>query len=189
MKGLTESDFITPYEPFGERKTLKYKLIDPYCLFFLRFLDGQTKLDPQYWQKNNNSPRLNSWRGYAFEELCFYHIQQIKKKLGISGVTTTESSWIVYSQEQKTQAQIDMLIDRSDHIVNLCEMKYYNKPFVIDSAYEKELRERVQTLADTIPRRKTVHLTLIAAYGLKQNEFSSQVQSVVTLDDLFAPAF
>ena len=189
LKGLTESDFITPYEPFGERKTLKYKLIDPYCLFFLRFLDGQTKLDPQYWQKNNNSPRLNSWRGYAFEELCFYHIQQIKKKLGISGVSTTESSWIVYSQEQKAHAQIDMLIDRSDHIVNLCEMKYYNKPFVIDSAYEKELRERVQTLADTIPRRKTVHLTLIAAYGLKQNEYSSQVQSVVTLDDLFAPAF
>lgn len=185
LKGLTESDFISTYEPFGERKTLKYKLIDPYCLFYLRFLDRQTKPDPQYWQKNNNSPRLNTWRGYAFEELCFYHIQQIKIKLGISGVSTTESSWIVYSQGQKTQAQIDMLIDRSDNIVNLCEMKYYKKPFVIDKAYDKELRERIQTLTDAIPRRKTVHFTLIAAYGLKQNEYSGQVQNVVTLDDMF----
>ena len=82
-----------------------------------------------------------------------------------------------------------MLIDRSDNIVNLCEMKYYRMPFVIDSAYDKELRERVQTLTNAISQRKTVHLTLIAIYGLKQNEYSSQVQSVVTLDDLFEPAF
>ena len=189
LNGLAESNFIIGYEPFGERKTLRYKLTDSYCMFFLRFLDKNTKPDAQYWQKNNNSPRLNSWRGYAFEELCFSHIPQIKRKLGIAGVSTTESSWIVYSENQKAQAQMDLLIDRSDNVINLCEIKYYGKPFATDKSYDQELRERLQTLIDTVPRKKTVHLTLIASYGLKQNTFSGQIQSVVTLDDLFAPAF
>ena len=79
-----------------------------------------------------------------------------------------------------------MLIDRADNVVNLCEIKFYAKPFAINGKYETELRERVQTLVDNVPQKKSVHLTLIAAYGLKQNEYSNLVQSVVTLDDLFA---
>ena len=79
-----------------------------------------------------------------------------------------------------------MLIDRADNVLNLCEIKFYSKPFVINSKYETELRERVQTLMDNVPQKKSVHLTLIAAYGLKQNEYSGMVQSVVALDDLFA---
>lgn len=183
LRGLIESDFISAYIPFGERKTERYKLIDPFCLFFLKFIDGQTKLDAQYWQKNNLSPRLNTWRGFVFEELCFAHVPQIKRKLGISGVSSTESSWVVETTEP--HQQIDMLIDRSDNVVNLCEIKFYGKSFVIDGKYDTILRERVQTLIELIPRKKTVHLTLIAAYGVKQNEYSGQVQSEVTLDDLF----
>lgn len=105
-------------------------------------------------------------------------------KLGISGVSTMVSSWIVESPEKKQQ--IDMLIDRADNVLNLCEIKFYGKPFVIDKKYDTVLRERMQTLVDRIPRKKSVHLTLIASYGLKRNEYSGQVQNEVTLDDLFA---
>ncbi len=184
LKGLMESDFIRCYYPFGERRTGHYRLTDHFCAAYLCFLDGKDRPDSQFWQKNNASPRLNSWRGFAFEELCFAHINQVKQKLGIGGVTTIESSWIVESSDQKQQ--IDMLIDRADNVVNLCEIKFYAKPFVINGKYETELRERVQTLMDNVPQKKSVHLTLMAAYGLKQNEYSGMVQSVVILDDLFA---
>jgi hypothetical protein len=183
LKGLLASDFITAYTPFGEGKTERYKLTDPFCLFYLHFLDGQINPDPEYWQKNNMSPRLNTWRGYAYEEVCFAHIPQIKRTLGIAGVSTSESAWIVDGAEHRQQ--IDMLIDRSDNVVNLCEIKFYGKTFTIDKNYDTTLRDRVMTLIEQIPRKKTVHLTLLSAFGLKQNEYSGQIQNVVTLDDLF----
>ena len=184
LKGLVASDFITAYAPFGEGKIERFKLTDPFCLFYLNFIDGHKNIDPQFWQNNNLSPRLNTWRGYAFEELCFAHISQIKAKLGIAGVTSSESSWIVENSDHKQQ--IDMLIDRSDNVVNLCEIKFYASAFTIDKLYDALLRERTQTLIERIPRKKTVHLTILSSYGLKQNEYCGQVQSVVTLDDLFS---
>ncbi len=183
LKGLIESDFITSYIPFGEKRIEKYRLVDPYCLFYLSFID-QRQIDPQYWEKNYNSPRLNAWRGYAFEELCFSQIDKIKQRLSIGGVSSTQSSWVV-SADGKQQMQIDMLIDRADNVINLCEIKFYSAPFTIDKQYDAVLRERVQILIQKVPRKKTVHLTLIATFGLKANEYSGQVQSVVTLDDLF----
>ena len=184
LKGLIESDFITSYIPFGEKKIEKFRLLDPYCRFYLNFIDQQPNLNPQYWQKNFNTPRLNAWRGYAFEELCFSQIVKVKQKLGIGGVNTTEFSWIV-NDHDNNQMQIDMLINRSDNVINLCEIKFYSSPFTIDKQYDATLRERVQELIDRVPKKKTVHLTIIAAFGLKFNEYSGQVQSVVTLDDLF----
>ena len=187
LKGLIESDFITSYIPFGEKRRERYRLIDPYCLFYLNFIDQQSRIDSQYWEKNYNSPRLNAWRGYAFEELCFSQVDKIKLKLGISGVSTSESSLVV-SVEGKQQMQIDMLINRADNVINLCEIKFYSAPFAIDKQYDAVLRERVQQLIEKVPRTKTVHLTFIATFGLKANEYSGQVQSVVTLDDLFRDA-
>lgn len=183
LKGLIESDFIMSYIPFGEKRIEKYRLVDPYCLFYLSFID-QRQIDPQYWEKNYNSPRLNAWRGYAFEELCFSQIDKIKQKLSIGGVSSTQSSWMV-STDGKQQMQIDMLIDRADNVINLCEIKFYSAPFTIDKHYDAVLRERVQLLIDKVLRKKTVHLTIIATFGLKANEYSGQIQSVVTLDDLF----
>lgn len=183
LKGLTESDFIKNYYPFGERKIEHYRLTDHFCAAYLNFLDGKEKADSQFWQKNNASLRLNTWRGFAFEELCFSHIPQIKRKLGIDGVSTTESSWVVDSAGKKQQ--IDLLVDRADNILNLCEIKFYGKPFVVDKNYGEVLRERMQTLMDEVPQKKSIHLTMIAAFGLKHNEYSGLVQSEVTLDDLF----
>ena len=183
LKGLEASDFVTSYYPFGERKTERYRLSDPFCLFWLQFVDGTGSRDVQFWQKNAISPQLNVWRGLAFEELCFSHIAQIKQKLGIAGVCSSESSWLVVNVDKKQQ--MDMLIDRADNVVNLCEIKFYGKPFVIDKSYDIILRERVQTLMDVVPHKKSIRLTMIVASGLKQNEYSGQVQNVVTLDDLF----
>ena len=184
LKALKESDFIIEYHPFGCSKISKYKLTDPFCLFYLQFIDNKTNNDFDFWQHNNLSPKLSTWRGLAFELLCFSHINKIKSALGISGVSSTHSAWIV-EEDGKVQCQTDMLIDRSDNVVNLCEIKFYSKPFSIDKTYDKILRFRTQTLIEKISPKKTVHLTLIATYGLKNNQYSGQIQSVVTLDDLF----
>ncbi len=104
--------------------------------------------------------------------------------MGIAGVSASVSSWVV-SIDGKQQMQIDMLINRADNVINLCEIKFYGAPFSIDKQYDAVLRERVQQLIERVPRTKTVHLTFIATFGLKANEYSGQVQSVVTLDDLF----
>lgn len=184
LKALQESDFITEYRPFGDNKTIMYKLIDPFCITYLQFIDNKHGNDVDFWQKNTLSPKLNTWRGLAFELLCFSHIFQIKSKLGISGISSSQSAWLV-EQDGKPMSQTDMLIDRSDNVINLCEIKFYNKEFVIDKKYDALLRERIQTLIESIPKTKTVHLTFIASYGLKQNMYSGIVQQIITLDDLF----
>ena len=184
LKGLIESDFVTKYTPFAEKRIERYRLTDPYCLFYLHFINRQQPQDPHFWQKNYNAAQLSSWRGYAFEELCFAHVEQIKNALGVAKVNSSQSAWTVHTGG-KQQMQVDMLITRDDNVVNLCEIKFYGKPFVIDKHYDATLRERVQTLIDYLPRKKTVHLTMIASFGIKQNQYSGQVQSVVTLDDLF----
>lgn len=184
LRGLIENDFVSVYSPFGEKRTERYRLTDHFCLFCLRFIGKQTEFDPQFWQKNYNSPKLSAWRGYAFEEICFAHIQQIKRALGIGAVSSTQSSWVV-KDENGAVSQIDMLISRSDNVVNLCEIKFYGGPFTVTRSYDDILRQRVQTIIEHLPKRKTVHLTFITSFGLTQGEYSGQVQRVLTLDDLF----
>lgn len=184
LNGLCASDFVKEYRPFGGGKVPRYKLIDPFCLFYLQFIDNQLNNEPNFWQKNNTSPKLNTWRGLAFELLCFSHISMIKSKLGISGVSSTESAWIL-DVDGKPQMQTDMLISRSDNVVNLCEIKFYSKPFAIDKQYDEILRFRTQTLMEKLSPKQTVHLTFITTYGIKENSYSGQVQSEVKMEDLF----
>ena len=186
LNALQSSDLIVRYLPFGESKRNEmYKLSDNFCCFTLRFMDKMQKGDSQYWQKNYTSSKLNAWRGLAFEELCFAHISQIKKALGISGVSSTQSGWILQGTVETKGTQLDLLIERGDNVVNLCEIKYYSKPYIIDKSYDTTLRDRLQTLIEHLPSKKTVHLTFISTFGLQQNEYSGQIQSQVLLDDLF----
>jgi hypothetical protein len=186
LNALQSSDLIAKYLPFGESKRNEmYKLSDNFCCFTLRFLDKMQKGDSQYWQKNYTSQKLNTWRGLAFEELCFAHISQIKKALGISGVSSTQSDWILQGSAETKGTQIDLLISRDDNVVNVCEIKYYSKPYTIDKNYDVILRDRLQTLIEHLPQKKTVHMTFISTFGLQQNEYSGQIQSQVVLDDLF----
>ena len=183
LKGLMESDFIKCYYPFGERRTEHYRLTDHFCATYLHFLDGKDRPDSQFWQKNNVSPRLNSWRGFAFEELCFAHINQVKQKLGIGSVTTTESSWIVDSSDQKQQ--IDMLIDRSDRTINICEMKFWNRAYTMTAKDEDDIERKVSTFIETTKTDKNVIVTMITTKGIERNEHSECIQRELTLDDLF----
>ena len=145
----------------------------------------QQELQYSLWHENQNTQAVVSWRGYAFEEVCLQHIAQIKAALGVQGVASQQSSWVVDGGEKEDGAQIDLLINRADRIINLCEMKFYNDEFAVDKAYFMKMNRRVNLLLDHIPRNTAIHTTLITTFGLAYNEYSGVFQKVVTLDDLF----
>jgi AAA+ ATPase superfamily predicted ATPase len=186
LEALTASDFITTYCPFGQpQKTVCYKLTDSFCQFYLHFIDGQKMTDEAFWLHHQNMPPINSWRGLAFEQICFLHANSIKKALGIEGVASTQSAWIVRGDNDKKGAQIDMLIIRDDRIVNLCEMKFLSKEYEPNVEDEMVYRNRIATLQEKLSFKQTVHLTLVTTVGLKHNAHSGVFQKIVTLPALF----
>ena len=186
LEALVASDFITSYNPFGKsKKELRYKLTDSYCQFHLNFIDGQTITDNAYWQHNQNKPHLNAWRGFTFEQVCFSHVSQIKRALGVENVVSSESAWIVRGDENKKGAQIDMLIVRDDRVVNLCEMKFLSKEYEPQADDEMKLRARIATLQEHLSPKQTIHLTLVTTVGLTHNAHSGVFQQMVTIGSLF----
>lgn len=186
LKSLKAGNFIIDYIPFGEKRTkVHYRLSDSFCRFWLYFKENRAIADTEYWQHNCNSPALNSWRGISFEELCLNNIRSIKKALEIGGVASNESSLRIKGDDNREGSQIDLLIDRADNVVNLCEMKFYNDEFRVTKEYSRKLNQRLNLVNGMIPKRKVVHMTLITTEGLAMNEYSGVFQHVITLDQLF----
>ena len=185
LSALIAGDFIIKYVPFGSSKREEhYKLTDPFCLFYLHYVRQRSGLDEHFWSDSQNTPPVVSWRGFAFENACFNHVAQIKRALGISGVRSAQSAWSK-REDDPEGAQIDLLIDRDDHVINACEIKFYSEEFTVDKAYYMKLMHRQNLLRKYIPRKSSICQTLITTYGLVQNEYWSVFSHVVTMDDLF----
>lgn len=184
LNALIGSDFVIRYVPFGMKKNEDhYKLVDPFCQFYLHFSEKQD-LDQNFWLHNQDKPSVNSWRGFAFENVCFNHIDQIKAALGISGVHTTHSAWSK-RKDDPYGTQIDLLIQRADHVINVCEMEFYSGDFSVDKTYDRLLRNRMAMLKKEISPKMSLQNTLITTYGLFKNEYSSIFTHVVTMEGLF----
>ena len=184
LNALAESDFIIRYRPYGKGTGEYYKLIDNFCLFWLKYVEANQK-DNTFVNDNFASGIMNAWRGIAFEQVCWSHILQIKRALEIGGVKTSISTWNVKDNDTKAGAQVDLLIFRNDNIVNMCEMKFCSTPYSIDKEEECKMQNRVESLRQTLSIKKKVHLTLITTYGLLQGKHSGKVQKVITCNELF----
>ena len=182
---LEESGFITKYNAFGKKKRAPiYQLIDFYSLFYLRFIKDSSLKDKDFWLNSIDSPEIRAWSGYAFEQICFSHLDQIKKGLGIASVQTNSTAWIGSNGVNK--AQIDLVIDRRDQVINLCEAKFSINTFTIDKAYGEELRTKIGVFKDVTQTQKAIYLTLITTFGLTQNDYAQTlVQNSLTIDALF----
>lgn len=180
LSSLISSDFIIKYENFNKKKDY-YKLIDPFCLFYLHFLDKK-HIETNFWTNNINSPKLNTWRGISFENLCFNHISQIKSALGIEGVSSYTSSFL---KKDNDGAQIDMIIIRKDNVVDMIEIKYYSDCYVISKDYYLKLKHKLTCLMQELNKKQVIHPVLISTFGLKQNEYSNFFYKSITLEDLF----
>ena len=186
LNALLTSEFVIKYIPYGmSNKKPYYKLTDPFCLFYLHFVKNKATNNSKYWSQNTSSPEVVIWRGFAFENVCFNHIEQIKNALGISGVITEESVWTKKPDDEEGM-QIDLIISRKDNVINMCEIKFYGDDFTVNSRYFRTILRRSEILQSKISPKMSVHSTLITTFGLKKNEYSGAFVKTITFDDLFA---
>lgn len=180
LDNLEKCDFIISYPQTGKSvKDRIYRLSDFYTLFYFRFIENHNARDINFWSNNLDMSRLNAWQGLTFELICLMHLQPIKKALGIAGINTISTSW------RNKDAQIDLVIDRRDRVINLCEIKFSLEKFQITKEYANKLRDRMTIFKNAIKTTKTLVNTFITTYGIVQGKYSSICQSEITMDDLF----
>ena len=187
LEELESCGFIRKYYAFGmKKKNAVYQLIDCFILFHFKFLQDEPT-DEHFWTNQINTPAVNTWMGLAFERVCMQHVAQIKNKLGISGVLTEINSWYCKADLDRGVfgSQIDMLITRKDQVINLCEMKYSGSEYTITEKVDKSIRNKINDLRVLTNTKYAIYPTLITTYGLVSNSYSDNIQSVITLDDLF----
>ncbi len=187
LEELEQSDFIMAYNPFGKKKKDKiYRLTDEYSLFYLRFIENSSYKGEGTFMQLSQRQEFKIWSGYAYEGICMKHVSQIKKALGVGGVYTTTYSYLKKATENEKGLQIDMLLERADHVINLFEIKFYNTEFVLNKEYAERLRERQLAFTRLSKTRYQVLTCMITTFGIKENQHSlGLVNNALTLEDLF----
>ena len=187
LETLEENGFIRRYRFFGKKKRESvYQLIDNFTLFHFQFLEDVT-MDQHFWTNTISSARQAAWRGLAFERLCLQHAEQMRKALGIAGVHTEIYAWrhaadAVYPKG----AQIDLILDRADNVINICEMKYAKGRYLLDKETLDDLNEKAEVFRAVSKTGKAIHLTMVTSNGLVANAYANQIPSEITLADLFS---
>ena len=186
IEELLISDFIAEVLPFGKQKRgIRYRLIDEFSIFYHRFIQANRKYSPGIWQQLSESQAYKIWSGYAFENLCMKHISAIKQALGIAGVYTEISGLQVPARNNQPGFQIDLVIDRRDNCINLCEIKFHQGAYTISKAEYLQLLARRQAFIDYTKTTKQLFLTYISSQGLHPNEYARElVDTQIQLEQL-----
>lgn len=187
LQELTESGFISAYLPF-EKNTRDsiYKLSDEYSRFYLKFIENSRATGPGTWIKLSATPSWRSWSGTAFESVCLKHTREIKAALGIAGVYTEESAWRHVPGKNQPGAQIDLLFDRQDFCISICEIKFSATAFTIDKAYAAELVQKREVFKSKTKTPKTLFIVMVTTFGTQDNSYKTGlVQNDIVLQDLF----
>ena len=194
LKELEDAAFIKGFMPYGHKRKGKYfKVIDEYCYFYLQWIEpikNELSLedsDSQQWMNITGTAKHYSWQGYAFESLCYKHLTPVRRALDIhQGVTISSWRYLPQKRENKQGAQIDLLFDRKDNVITLCEIKFTEKPFAIDKAYAENIKHKITAYREQTRTKKHISVAFISANGLKENAYSKElVGQIVTLDKLF----
>lgn len=194
LEDLENAGFISIYMPYGHKKRgVFYRLSDEYCYFYLKWIEpikNRLKQNPgtDFWKGVVNTPAYYIWMGYTFENICYKHLTQIRKPLNISE-SSLASPWrsIPTKGSKEEGSQIDLLFDREDDSITICEIKYTDKPFTIEKSYAQKLKTKIEVFKKATRVSKQIFLALISANGLKETIYSEEIVNggVVTLDDLF----
>lgn len=194
LKELEEAGFIISFKPhFHKRQGMYYRLTDEYTAFYLKWIEplremlqGQA-LDKGNWLSMQNSPEWYTWLGYAFETVCYKHISEIRKALSIDpGAFANSWRYAPRKGDEGRGAQIDLLFDRRDGVITICEIKYTKNSFVVDKQYAEILQRKIKVFKEKTRTKKQLFMALISANGVKDSMYSEElISGIVTLDDLF----
>ncbi len=186
LEDLTECGFIKRTPSYGGKaKDDLIQLVDNFTLFYYKYMKENKTNDEHFWSNSYNSSTRTAWVGLAFERVCFQHIPQIKSALGIAGVSTQCYSWKAKRSEDETGAQIDMVLDRADNVINLCEIKFSKGAYSINGEYIINLNNKIDRFIAQTQTNKSIFLTMITSNGVAHNEYWNQVQAEITAEDLF----
>lgn len=194
LKDLETTGFIVSFIPYKHKqKGIYYRIFDEYTLFYLCWIEPITKTIQKleelenYWETKNNSASWKSWAGYAFESICYKHINNIRKALKIN-IDAEVGNWCFTPRKLQKEdgAQIDLLFDRTDESIIICEIKYTNQSLVIDKQYAKELLRKIEVFKNKTKNNKQIFIAIISVNGLKPTMYSEElVANILTLDNLF----
>ena len=188
LHDLEHTSFIEAHTPWDKQKGKYFKVVDEFSLFYMYWLSSKKskKLPENYWLKQIEKPIYHVWAGYAFESICYKHIDKIVKALHIKTAENISAWRLIPKNDNEEGAQIDLLIDRSDDAITICEIKYTDAVFSIDKRYAENLRRKIKVFTEKTQTKKQIFLAIISANGLKQNDYSEElISNTVTLDDLF----
>jgi len=187
LEELSESGFISSFRPFGKKKKdILYRLTDEYSLFYLYFIEGKEHEGENTWHHLSQTAAYKSWSGYTFESICLKHIPQIKRALSIAGISSLSSSFYKKGTAKEEGTQIDLLIDRKDHVINLFEIKFYNTTYTISKSYAEKLRDKTRLFREATKTKKQIFWVFLSTFGLNENEHSqSIVMKDLSIDALF----
>lgn len=187
LEELENCGFIRRYNSYGKKqKDSLYQLIDNFTLFYFKFLEKKPT-DEHFWTNNQLSQAVKIWCGLAFERVCLEHVSEIKNALGISGVSTNAYSWSCKKDNEKglEGSQIDLIIERRDQIIDLCEMKYSTKPFKVTLKVDTDIHRKTWDFINATGTHFAVHPIILTPYGITDDSYRGQIQAVITADDLF----
>ena len=181
LEELVESGFISEYTYYtNKKKNSLYRLSDEYSMFYLKFIAKNKTFGKGVWQNIATSSSYISWSGFSFETICLKHIDQIKKALNIQSIFSTNSAWF------NKNAQIDLMIDRADNVINLCELKFSKTAFTITKAYHQNLKNKKDQFYIYTKTRKNINLTMITTFGITENKYSLElIENELDMNVLF----
>ncbi|SFV60339.1 archaeal ATPase, fused to C-terminal DUF234 domain [hydrothermal vent metagenome] len=189
LRELEESNILKKRYKYKQRKRdIIYGISDPFIYFFNRWVKDTSQMDllgnQNFFQNIYKSQSYKSWCGFAFENICHTHIVEIKRALGIEGVITRNYYW--RASDKKSGAQIDILLERDDDVINIIECKYHNQPFSIDKRYALQLENKELLFQKSSSYMGSIQLVMITSAGLKENSYS---QSLISHDFSFEILF
>lgn len=187
LENLINCGFVVTQQAFGKKKKeTTYRVIDFYSIFYHKYIHNNTSTRQNVWQNLSQLKGYNQWQGYAFENIAISHLDQIHDAMGISGIYTESTSWRLRGDSEIEGTQVDLIIDRSDGIINLCEVKFTSQEYLLTKDYTKKLRNRRALFANHTQTKKTIVTTLISSYPAIQNEYYfEEIHSEISMDELF----
>ncbi len=186
LSDLEKSGFIRINREYGnKKKNARYQLSDYYSLFYFKFIRDNYGKDEHFFSNMNDNSARRAWAGLTFEQVCKDHMRQIKNSLGIAGVLSTESTFYKKGNDENKGAQVDLVIERGDNVVNLCEIKFSTHEYEIDKEYDMSLKRKVDVFRESTRCNKTIIVTMITTYGIKKNKYSNYVGREILMDELF----
>ena len=185
LKSLEVSGFIESFVRYGDKKETCYRLCDYYSIFYLKFIKDSKNNDHHFWSNSYANQARKNYEALGFELICLNQIDKIKSALSIGGVLSNNYPWLKQGTNDDDGAQIDLVIERKDHVTSICEIKFYDDSFEIDKEYAQKLRKKIDIFIRTTNCKNSIQLILISSYGLKKNMYSNMINKVVCIDDMF----